>query len=246
MKNIFNGFGLAVSMLTTIPFFKIHNFYKGINGYSVMFYPLVGFLLGVILWATALLLEPYVATSHLGIILFALWVLLTGALHLDGFSDTVDGLYVKKERALAVMKDPNTGGMGMIFSVTFLILKASTLSVFDAFYLLPLLLMYGRLNTVLAIYFYPYVSPNGMSTLAKEELKSSQILIAFLYTLALSLIVAGVMTSVILLLTSLLVLFVIKTFFIKRYGGFTGDIYGFLIELTELVLLNVMLIWIVL
>jgi cobalamin synthase len=43
------------------------------------------------------------------------------------------------------------------------------------------------------------------------------------------------------LVSALLVLFVIKSFFIKRYGGFTGDIYGFSIEVTELILLNVIL-----
>ena len=115
---------------------------------------------------------------HLGIIIFGLWVLLTGALHLDGFSDTIDGLYVSKEKALEVMKDPHTGGMGMILTVTFLILKASSLASLEAFYLLPVILMLSRLNAVLAIYFYPYINPNGMATLAKQEFKKSQILIA--------------------------------------------------------------------
>lgn len=244
MSNIFKGFALAVSMLTTLPFFRVHDFYKGINGYGVMFYPLVGFLLGAILYGVHTLLDPYLPSAHLGVVIFGLWVFLTGALHLDGFSDTIDGLYVKKDKALEVMKDPNTGGMGMIFSVTFLILKASTLVAYNAFALLPLVLMLGRLNTVLVIYFYPYVSPNGMSTLAKEELKSFQVLVAILYVVIISIIVAGAFTSIALIFSSLLVMFVIKTFFIKRYGGFTGDIYGFLIEVTELVLLNVILVWI--
>ncbi|MCK4737601.1 MAG: adenosylcobinamide-GDP ribazoletransferase, partial [Sulfurimonas sp.] len=146
MKKIFKGFALAVSMLTTIPFFKVHDFYKGINGYAVMFYPLVGFLLSVILWAVYSFLTPYIPLAHLGIIIFGLWVLLTGALHLDGFSDTIDGLYVSKEKALEVMKDPHTGGMGMILTVTFLILKASSLASLEAFYLLPIILMLSRLN----------------------------------------------------------------------------------------------------
>ena len=237
MKNILKGFALAVSMLTTLPFFKVHDFYKGINGYAVMFYPLVGFILGGILWAVYSLLIPYLPHLHVGIIIFALWVLLTGALHLDGFSDTIDGLYVSKIRALEVMKDPNTGGMGMILSVTFLILKASSLAHLDALYLLPIVLMLSRLNAVLAIYYYPYVSPNGMSTLAKEELKKSQLLIAVFYSLLLSFMFSGI----ILVVSSLLVLYVIKSFFIKRYGGFTGDIYGFSIEVTELILLNIIL-----
>ena len=140
MKNIFSGFALALSMLTTLPFFRVHNFYKGINGYAVMSYPFVGFLVGSLLYSVYILLTPYLPSTHLGIILFALWVLLTGALHLDGFCDTVDGLYVPKERALEVMKDPHNGGMGMLFGGTFLILKASSLASFELFYLLPIIL----------------------------------------------------------------------------------------------------------
>lgn len=237
MTNILKGFALAISMLSIISFFRVHNFFKGINGYAVMFYPLVGFLLGSILYFTHLLLSPYVESLHLGIIIFALWVLITGALHLDGFSDTIDGLYVSKDKALKVMKDPNTGGMGMIFSVTFLILKASSLAHLDAFYLLPAILMLSRLNVVFTIYNYPYVSPNGMSTLAKEEFTKSMAIIAFGYSFCISFF----FSSITLLVSALLVLFFVKSFFIKRYGGFTGDIYGFTIEVTELILLNIIL-----
>ena len=236
MKNIFKGFALAVSMLTSLPFFKVHDFNKGINGYAVMSYPLVGFLLGSILWGVYSLLHLHIADTHLGIIIFALWVILTGALHLDGLSDTIDGLFVAKEKAIEVMKDPHSGGMGMIFSVTFLILKASSLAVFDAFYLLPILLMLSRFNAVIAIYLFPYISKNGMGALAKEELKGWQVFVALAYVAVLS------FSAISLLALSLLTLFVIKLFFIKRYGGFNGDIYGFTIEISELILLNAILI----
>lgn len=238
MIKIFKGFSLAVSMLTSIPFFKVHDFYKGINGYAVMSYPLVGLMLGMILWGVSSLLNPYLPPIHLGIIIFALWVLLTGALHIDGFSDTIDGLYVSKEKALEVMKDPHTGGMGMILTATFLILKASSVAHLEAFYLLPVVLMLSRLNAAVAIYLYPYINPNGMATLAKEEFKKSQLVIALLYSLVLILF----FNTAVLFVSALLVLFVLKLFFMKRYGGFSGDIYGFTIEVTELVLLNLILI----
>lgn len=241
MRNIFKGFALAISMLTTVPMFKIHDFNKGINGYAVMFYPLVGFILGAVLWGVHSLLALHVASTHLGIIIFALLVLLTGALHLDGFSDTVDGLYVCKEKALEVMKDAHVGGMGMIISGTFLILKASSLAYFELFYLLPLILLLSRLNAVLAIYYYPYISPNGMGALAKEEFTKPQMLIAFFY----SFLVVLAYNKLLLLVSALLVLFVIKSFFIKRYGGFSGDIYGFSIEVTELILLNALILGVV-
>ncbi len=236
--NSFKGFALAVSMLSTLPFFRVHNFFRGINGYAVMFYPLIGLLLGGLLWLSYAMLVPYFPAEHLKIFLFVLWIILTGALHLDGFSDTVDGLFVPVERAETVMKDPHAGGMGMIFSITFLIFKASALWHLEALYLLPLIMMLSRYNAVLAIYFFPYIRKAGMSTLAKQEFTPTQLaLVSLMVLLALFIWPQGWL----LLGFSLLTLLLIKRFFIKRLGGFSGDIYGFLIEVTELVLLNVLL-----
>ena len=50
-----------------------------------------------------------------------------------------------------------------------------------------------------------------------------------------------IFSDFILIIFSLLTLWLLKTFFIKRYGGFTGDIYGFSIEATELILLNIII-----
>jgi len=234
---ILKGFALAMNMLTILPFFKVHDFFRGINGYAVMSYPLVGALLGGILWLVYMLLAPYFPEAHLHIVLFALWVVLTGALHLDGFSDTVDGLFVPAERAEAVMKDPHVGGMGMIFTALFLLLKASSLWFLEAIWLLPLVLMLSRFNAVLAIYLFPYIRKEGMSTLAKAEFTQGQLIAASL------IILSGVALSGswLLLGFSLLTLLLVKAFFVRRLGGFSGDIYGFLIEITELLLLNVLL-----
>ncbi len=237
MSRVFKGFALALSMLSTLPFFKVHDFYKGINGYAVMFYPLVGFILGAILYGVSLLLFPYFPHFHVAVLIFALWVVLTGALHLDGFADTIDGLFVPKERSLEVMKDPHNGGMGMTFGAVFLILKASSLIALQNYALLPLVLLLPRLMVVFCIYFFPYVS-GGMSQLAKEELQSKQVSIALLY----SLLFIFLYNAWFLLAASLFIMLLVKRFFIKRYGGFTGDIYGFTIEVTELFLLNCIIV----
>ncbi len=242
MKNILKGFALSVSMLTTLPFFKVHHFQTGINGIAVLFYPLIGALLGGILLGVFILLQPYIPNTHLLIFIFFLWVVLTGALHLDGFADTIDGLFVSKDRGLEVMKDPHTGGMGMIFTVTFLIFKASSLLHLGLLWSLPLILMLSRFNAVIAIFLLPYLRANGMSALAKAEFLrrhffSSVILVGVLLSLFpyyFSMIILGV---------SLLTFITLERFFKYRYGGMTGDIYGFLIEVTELVLLQAIIIW---
>ena len=100
------------------------------------------------------------------------------------------------------------------------------------------ILMLSRFNAVLAIYFYPYVSKGGIASLAKEELKISQVLIASLYVATLTLLASKLS----LIFFSLAILYFIGIFFVKRYGGFTGDIYGFSIEVSELVLINYLII----
>ena len=239
MKNIFSGFSLAINMLTTIPFFKVHKFFDGINGYAVMFYPVIGFILGTILYIISYFLEPYLASTHIHIIIFALWVVLTGALHLDGLSDAIDALFVPKQRAIEVMKDPHVGAMGMTYTGVFLILKASVLWHLQSLWMLPLILMYARFNVVIAIYFLPYIRENGMSTLAKKEFSQTQLLISLFMVISIMLLFVK---GFILLLISLISLFLFKLWFTKRFDGFSGDLYGFMIEGTELILLHAVLI----
>lgn len=235
---LLKGFALAWNMLTILPVFKVHDFFKGVNGYAVMNYPLVGALLGTLLWLVYTLLLPYFPEAHLHIWLFALWVLLTGALHLDGFADTVDGLFVPKERCEAVMKDPHVGGMGMIFTAAFLILKASSLWFLQAIWLLPVIIMLSRFNASAAIYFFPYTKREGMGTLAKAEFTRNQLVAAGVSVLA----VVAFSGSWLLLIVSLATLLATAALFTRRLGGFSGDVYGFLIEITELLLLNAAII----
>jgi len=234
---LFYGFSLAFNMLTIIPFFKVHDFFKGINGYSVTFYPLVGFILGLILWGVHSALEGLIPNTHLLVIIFTLWVTLTGALHLDGFSDSIDGLFVRKEKALEVMKDSHVGGMGMSFTFVFLTLKLSSLIYLEAIYLLPVILMFSRLNAALAIYFYDYIS-SGVGALLKEEFVLRYLLFALFY----SFLLAYFFSFLAAFSLCILVLIICAKFFTARLGGLTGDIYGFIIEVTELALLNYVII----
>lgn len=235
--NYLKAFALAFNMLSIIPFFKVHHFFSGINGLSAIFYPLIGFILGFILWATQILLQDYLPSPHVAVIVFSLWVLLTGALHIDGFSDSIDGLFVSKDKSLEVMKDSHVGGMGMTFTFVFLGLKLSSLIYFDAYYLLPVVLMLSRLNATLAIYFYKYIS-SGIGELIKKELKLTHIIFTGIYTTSL----AFYFDFSSALFVSILILLLSAKFFISRLGGLNGDVYGFIIEVTELFLLNYIII----
>ena len=237
---LLSGFILALATMSTLPSYRIRKFFPGINGLAVMFYPMIGLLLGALLYLTYAMLNPYLPEQHLKIVLLVLWAMLTGALHLDGFSDTIDGLFVPPERAEAVMKEPQVGAMGMIFTVLLLLIKASSLLHLNAIEWLPLVLMLARYNAVLAIFFFPYLRKNGMGSLAKRELTLTQLVIASL--LVGSLLLPFIASSWLLLAGSLVTLLILGRFFVGHFGGFSGDSYGFLIEITELTLLNLLII----
>ena len=236
MLRYLKGFALAWNMLTIIPLFRIHDFFKGVNGISAMFYPFVGLILGAFLYGTYLLVLNFFPPVHSAVMIFVLWVVLTGALHLDGFSDTVDGLFVPKERALEVMKESHTGGMGMIFSVVFLICKASSVVYLEEYHFLPLILAFSRLNAVVAIYSFPYIS-SGVSQLVKEEMTPRLLFISVGFVT----FAAFLMHALWLLVSSFVFGVIVARLFVRRYGGLNGDIYGFLIETTELFLLNLLI-----
>ena len=237
IKKLFLGFSLAFSMLTIIPFFKVHNFYKGINGYAVMFYPFIGLLLGIILATTFYALEGLVNQTYLYLLVFVLWVGLTGALHLDGVADSFDALFVPKSRREEVLKDPHMGAMGMIFTLLFVLLKLSAFMQMQMIYLLPMVLMFSRLNAVVAIYAFDYIRKDGMGSLAKMELTLWQVSLAIVGVILIAWFDSSqaFLWMVLLSLLSLaLIYFVAKRYF----GGFSGDLYGLLIEASELVMLH--------
>jgi len=104
---------IAVQFLTRLPVpFRIDHQPRHI-GHSLLYYPLVGLLIGGILLAGAELLQrTSLDTGLSAALLLTLWVLLTGGLHLDGLADSADawvGGLGDKQHTLEIMKDPSCG-----------------------------------------------------------------------------------------------------------------------------------------
>ena len=85
-------------------------------GRSAIFFPLVGACIGGMLVLAYLLLELLFPVLVARVLTLVVMILLYGAFHLDGLSDTVDGLYGGKDRddTLRIMKDSHVGAMGVI------------------------------------------------------------------------------------------------------------------------------------
>lgn len=96
---------------------------------SASYYPLVGVVIGIIVWGFAALTSMVLPPLPCAILTLVVWVWLTGGLHLDGWMDAADALfsYRSRERMLEIMKDSRVGAMGVIACVLLLMLKASLL-----------------------------------------------------------------------------------------------------------------------
>ncbi len=238
MKETFTSLFTALRFLTVLPVRwhsdRDQDFYKD----SVKFFPLVGVIIGIggvllnSLFSWAL---PHQVTCCLLLLYLSA---ISGFLHLDGLTDTADGLlsYRTREKKLAIMRDSRSGAMGGIILVFLVLLKFSALTSIPSVWL-PLVVLFmpivGRCAIVLTMAVLPYArSEGGLGQLfyLGKPLKS------YLSPL-LVLLVIGLLFTFKLTLVALLALTIAAVPFgwwcKKALGGTTGDTLGAVCELTE-------------
>ncbi len=222
---------------------------------SVIFYPWVGLVIGIVIVGAASLLNFFLPTSISGIVLVIVWTFLSGGLHLDGLMDTADGImsHRSRERMLEIMKDSRVGAMGVMVCVFYLLFKISLLisllNMSDERGMIVLLLIpiWSRTFMVVAISGWPYARrESGMGSLfnavGKKQAVITSINAIVLSSLCLLISSGGDwIVSSLVVLAMLLVTYgigVIAAAYVHRkLGGLTGDVYGALNELLELSLL---------
>jgi adenosylcobinamide-GDP ribazoletransferase len=207
------------------------------SGRSLLYYPLVGLLIGLLLAACAGLLDGLSGPLSAALLL-TLWVAASGGLHLDGLADSADawlGGLGDRERTLAIMHDPRSGPLAIVVLVLLLLLKfaalESLLSQRAAMLLIasPLL---GRTALVALFLTTPYVRPGGLGSLLARHLSHGASL-GVILLVAITLIVWLGATGLTLCLASSAAFLLLRRLMLRRLGGTTGDTAGALLEITE-------------
>ena len=220
-------------------------------GRSLLWYPLVGLLLGALLLAAQALLSQQPAVLQAALLL-TLWVALSGGLHLDGLADTADawvGGYGDRERTLAIMKDPRSGPIAVVVLVLLLLLKfAALLVLLQAGQTLALLLApwLGRSALPLLLRSTVYVRPGGLGAQLAEHLPRRELpWVLGLHLALLALTGLTGLSGLWALLAAALVFVLWRRALLARLQGTTGDTAGALVELTEVAVLLVLALLIV-
>jgi len=241
------SFLIALGFLTKIPVLRKISVKERDLGKSMVWFPLVGLLLGLILSLANTALQPFLPPRLLNLVLILVLTLLTGAIHLDGLADTMDGLCSKsrkKEEILKIMRDSRIGTMGVIAILISILFKYEALNAVPAYLkgiALILICSISRWSHVFCSYFSKYARPDKglgkpfIGNVGKKQFVLSTIMITFI-----ALLTWRIKAVLILCLVTLLALIMMR--YIKsRIGGLTGDTIGAISEVVEMLVL--MFIW---
>ncbi|MFP3868633.1 MAG: adenosylcobinamide-GDP ribazoletransferase [Desulfobacteraceae bacterium] len=240
------SFGLALTFLTIFPYPRHPPSTPGELARSMLWFPLVGLLLGLLLvsvYSGLALIFPHPVVAALLVVVL---VVATRGLHLDGLADTLDGLGAGQtpEARLRIMKDSALGAFGVLGLVVILLLKfALILALMDQADVWGLILfpVVSRWSMVALAYLSPYARPEGGLGQAMTSLVAGLHLWgASLSALFLALLTYGLRGLLALALVALST-WLASRYFQRRLGGITGDVLGAVNEFHEVLALAVTL-----
>ncbi len=205
---------------------------------SAGYFPLVGLLIGLMLAGLNWLLGFVLPQAVVNVLLIVASVLITGALHLDGFLDTCDGLggHGTPEERWRIMDDSRAGGFGVIGIATLLLTKYVTLNSIPTHLLTATLVfmpVVSRWAMVYAIFAYPYAKPAGLGKTLKEATGWRALTLATIITLAAALAWVWWVAGLAVLVATWLLVVLVAAYLRRKFAGLTGDSYGTINEIAE-------------
>ncbi|EPJ53612.1 MAG: hypothetical protein OFPI_10230 [Osedax symbiont Rs2] len=243
MLNYFKSALVALQFLTQVPVhFKQYPDEKTAAA-SLIFYPLIGLLVGAVLVLAGNIFSALPAMLSAAMLL-SIWVAITGALHMDGLADSCDawmGGQGDTQRTLEIMKDPCSGPIAVVTLICLLLLKFTALLAIlelQQYYLLLLAPLISRSMLPLLLLNTPYVRPSGIGASLVANAPKNSVYISS----ACALVLAYALGSLTVLIFAALGFLALRMLMIRRLAGLTGDTAGASIELVEtIVLLSVVI-----
>lgn len=229
---------IAFQFLTRIPVPTPKSVTDEDYGKSLVFYPLAGLVIGLILLILQFPLFS-ASTSLQAAVLLAVWVLLTGALHLDGLADSADawlGGNGDRDRTLEIMKDTQCGVGAVVLVMLVLLLKFAALGQllsstpgWTALLAAPVL---ARAAAVALLLTTDYVREGGIGSVISAQMPQKAAWMSVAVSLAVSVLFLGLWAPLVLVVAGVIAV-LLRMLMVHRIGGTTGDTAGAMIEIIE-------------
>lgn len=229
---------MALAFLTVFP---VAPGPRAPTGPARAYFPAVGLALGGIVAAIDLGARQVLPSPVVGALLMVAILVLTRAIHTEGFLDTCDGLLggSTKAKRLSILRDTHIGAFAAIGGAALLIAKWAALSEVPAGLRPELLIVFpclSRFGMLIAMAAFPYARREGVGTPFQVDANWTQI--------AFGIATAGGAAWLFMGFGGLAVLcgVVVMSLGIGRWvagmlGGMTGDTYGAVNEICEVVVL---------
>lgn len=233
-------FLVGVMFLTRLPVPVDLNHEEDRLARAARYFPFVGLLIGTLTGAvfwTASLLLPSIAAAGVAL---AFGVLLTGALHEDGFSDCCDGLGggATRERALEIMRDSRLGtygAAGLVFSVGLRWSALGTLTAGQGLVALMIGHAVSRAMIAPTLAFGRYARDQGLaSSVTDVTMTEAAIAVTLAMCIAMS---AGPVLGLGAVAAAIVAAVMMYVLLVRRLGGYTGDGLGAVQQVSEIAIL---------
>lgn len=242
-----NSILLLLQFFTRIPIKKELNYSDEAFKKSIWFMPILSVITAVPIFLVSYLGVKLGNYSIFALLTLVTWIIVTGAFHLDGFSDTCDGLFSgrQKDRILEIMKDSRIGSYGTIGIILVLMFKGLILKEIITLgrpdFILLILLM-GKISLLLTAYFGKPAKEKSSGNVFINGNNSNALIFNIIFMLIFGYFLGELLkTSVALLGTVIFTLaFNLGTY--RIIGGIVGDNLGFSNEVGELII-GIILIW---
>lgn len=238
-------------------------------GGSAVFFPVVGAFQGALISLAILLsLKLFSQEITAGIILLLL-IITNGGFHLDGLADTFDALAVKStgvpeidiNKRLEVMKDSTTGAIGVVAIVITLLLQFIFLKDILAYSIAPVAAsllffvpVFSRWAMVPAMHHGVSARRDGLGKIfinntTLNNVAKSTVLLIVIFAAVAKIYISGtygtrtIKLFLMLFVISYLFSFGSVKFFDKKFDGLTGDNLGAISEISGILILGGLSIW---
>ena len=252
-----NALAIALSMYSKIPAPTVDWNDKNMK-YAMCFFPVVGVVTGLLQFGAGYALLTYTSCGKLlfAAVMTLIPVLVTGGIHLDGYADTIDALssWGNREKKLEILKDPHTGAFAVIGLCAYFTAALALWSEADAAMLPLAACMYplSRALSGISVVSFPTAKNSGLLKTFHDgahRLRVRVVLILWACADAALMVGlgrqqggAGVAAAGLMIAAALLTFLYYYRMSRKRFGGTTGDLAGYFLQVCELAMLAAVVI----
>ena len=246
---IIRSFLIAFSTYSRIPVPQVE-WTEENRRYAMCFFPLVGAVLGMILWGWLVLSDALHADILIrGAVAALLPLLVTGGIHMDGYMDTTDALasWAPQEKRLEILKDSHTGAFAVMGCAGYMLLSAALFGEAETYAgpLLACAFVLSRALSALALNLFRNARPQGMlDDFSRVTQKRLTIISTVIYGAACVAVwgLAGGWFALLCPAAAGLCFLYYRHMAYKQFGGVTGDLAGWFLQVTELALIAVIVL----